>query len=347
MTASTSTPEPTRPRRRLLRALKISGIVLGALLVVLLGVAYWALDRYVFDHVQISDVAAFEANVAATTTAPAPAVTATAVTATAVTATTVPAATTSGAPAITESTYKSASTSISITKTVVGSGPNQVVYFVADVVMKDATALRGGFAQNKFGRKIIEDPSDIAADNHAVFAVNGDYYGYRTSGIVIRNGILYRDSGARSGLAIYRDGTMKIYDERSTSGEALLTQGVWNTVSFGPALVDNGEIPAGIDKVEVDTNIGNHSIQGNQPRTGIGMIAPGHFLFVVVDGRSNGYSRGLNMIEFAQVFKDHGAKVAYNLDGGGSTTMVFNGALVNNPLGKNNERGTSDILYIA
>jgi exopolysaccharide biosynthesis protein len=53
------------------------------------------------------------------------------------------------------------------------------------------------------------------------------------------------------------------------------------------------------------------------------------------------------MTQFAQMFADLGAQVAYNLDGGGSTAMVFNDALVNNPLGKGQERGTSDIIYIA
>ena len=56
---------------------------------------------------------------------------------------------------------------------------------------------------------------------------------------------------------------------------------------------------------------------------------------------------GVTMTEFARIFTDLGATVAYNLDGGGSTTMVLNGSLVNNPLGKGQERGTSDILYIA
>ena len=103
----------------------------------------------------------------------------------------------------------------------------------------------------------------------------------------------------------------------------------------------------GIDQVEIDTNVGNHSIQGNQPRTAVGMIATGHYLWVVVDGRSSGYSRGMTLPELAQVFVDRGAQVAYNLDGGGSSAMVFNGSLVNNPLGKGQERGTSDILYVA
>ena len=77
------------------------------------------------------------------------------------------------------------------------------------------------------------------------------------------------------------------------------------------------------------------------------MVSANHFVFVVVDGRSSGYSRGVTMTEFADIFTDLGAQVAYNLDGGGSSTMVFNGALVNNPLGKGTERGTSDIIYVA
>jgi exopolysaccharide biosynthesis protein len=140
---------------------------------------------------------------------------------------------------------------------------------------------------------------------------------------------------------------MALYDETATNADELLAAGVWTTLSFGPGLVSDGQVLDGIDDVEVDTNIGNHSIQGDQPRTGIGMIGPNHFVFVVVDGRSAGYSRGVTMTEFAQMFVDLGATVAYNLDGGGSSTMVSEGALVNNPLGKGQERGTSDILYVA
>jgi exopolysaccharide biosynthesis protein len=214
-------------------------------------------------------------------------------------------------------------------------------------VVDDATALRGGFANNQFGTNIIDDTSDIAEYYDAVFAINGDYYGFRDSGIVIRNGVLYRDQGARMGLAIYADGTMEVYDETTTTGDQLLADGVWNTLSFGPTLVDDGQIVEGIEDVEVDTNWGNHSIQGNQPRTGIGVIDSNHFVFVAVDGRSEGYSRGVTMTEFAEIFQQLGATVAYNLDGGGSTTMYFNGEIVNDPLGKGDERGTSDILYLA
>jgi exopolysaccharide biosynthesis protein len=213
-------------------------------------------------------------------------------------------------------------------------------------VLTDATVLRSAFANDEFGTNIVEKTSDIAADNDAVFAVNGDYYGFRETGIVIRNGVVYRDAGARDGLAFHRDGSVEVYDETATSADALVAAGVWNTLSFGPAIVEAGAVVDGITDVEIDTNVGNHSIQGDQPRTGIGVIDANHLVFVVVDGRSEGYSEGVSLPELAAIFTGLGCITAYNLDGGGSSTMVFHGELVNDPLGKGQERGTSDVLYI-
>ncbi len=245
-----------------------------------------------------------------------------------------------------EWTYQRDGVSIVIDKVVRGSGQDQVTYFVADVVLDNATELRNAFAQNMFGTNIIEYTSDIAQDNNAVFAINGDYYGFRQDGIIIRNGVIYRDVAARVGLAFYLDGSMKIYDETQTTAEQLLADGVWNTLSFGPALIQDSVVVDDFGRVSIDKNIGNHSIQGNNPRTGIGVIDENHFIFVVVDGRSSGYSRGVTLDEFAQIFQELGCTDAYNIDGGGSSTMVFLGEVINNPLGKNKERGTSDILYI-
>jgi exopolysaccharide biosynthesis protein len=287
------------------------------------GGATWALDRFVVDHVEIDDVASYES------------------------AQSVDAVDTSSADgAFTDTSYSSQYCTIDISTVVTGSGDSTVTYYVADVVLTDATVLRSAFANNEFGTNIVEDTSAIAADNNAVFAINGDYYGFRDTGMVIRNGVVYRDEGARDGLAFYRDGSVEVYDETATSADDLLAAGVWNTLSFGPAIVEAGAVVDGIEDVEIDTNVGNHSIQGDQPRTGIGVIDDNHLVFVVVDGRSEGYSEGVSLPELAAIFTGLGAITAYNLDGGGSSTMVFNGGLVNDPLGKGQERGTSDILYI-
>jgi exopolysaccharide biosynthesis protein len=235
---------------------------------------------------------------------------------------------------------------VTIETVTVGTGNQKVTYFVADVVLASGTALRSAFAKDTFGTNVIEIPSAMATRNNAILAVNGDYYGFRTTGIEIRNGAAFRDKGARQGAAIYRDGTMRLYDETATTAAKLIADGVWQTLSFGPGLVNGGTVIAGIDKVEIDTNVGNHSIQGNQPRTAIGMVSAGHFKLVVVDGRSTGYSRGMTMTELATLMKNLGCTVAYNLDGGGSSAMYFNGDIVNRPQGNDNERGTSDILYV-
>ena len=111
-------------------------------------------------------------------------------------------------------------------------------------------------------------------------------------------------------------------------------------------LIEDGAVVEGIEDVEVDTNFGNHSIQGDQPRTAVGVIDDNHLVFVVVDGRQSGYSEGVTLTELADIFVDLGAKTAYNLDGGGSSTMFFDGEVVNSP-SNGGERATSDILYIA
>lgn len=242
--------------------------------------------------------------------------------------------------------YKDSNQTISIKKVQTGSGSDTITYFVADVTFNNSTNLLTAFAKNSFGTNIIEDTSTIAANNNAVFAINGDYYGFRNDGVVIRGGTLYRNEPARDGLALLGNGTLQSYNEVETSSDALLAEGVTNTFSFGPILVKNGEIPGDFSSVQIDKNFGNHSIQDANPRTGIGMIAPNHFLFIVVDGRKTNYSRGMTLTEFANLFYELGATEAYNLDGGGSSTMYFNGRVVNNPLGKGNERGVSDIIYI-
>jgi exopolysaccharide biosynthesis protein len=304
-------------------------MVAGALTLTLSagGAAAWALDRFVFEHVEISDVAAYEASQGGAAAG---------------------VAADTGSPAeTTDTSYASGDTNITISTVVTGSGDSTVTYYVADVVLDDATTLQSAFAENSFGENITETTSDIAADHNTVFAINGDYYGFRDTGIVICNGVVYRDDGARQGLAFYRDGTVRVYDETATTAEQLVADGVWNTLSFGPAVLEDGEIVGGIENVEVDTNFGNHSIQGEQPRTAVGIIDTNHLVFVVVDGRSPGYSAGVTMTGLAEIMQDQGATTAYNLDGGGSSTMYFNGELVNNPLGEGKERGTSDILYVA
>nr|WP_231555010.1 phosphodiester glycosidase family protein [Microbacterium sp. ZOR0019] len=292
------------------------------------GTAAWAVDRFLIEHVEISDVSAYEAENSTTSSAASD-------------------STSDDTAAVTTATsYTDGDSTISLTKVTSGSGSDTVTSYVADVVVDDATQIRSAFAKDQFGENITETTSEIAADNEAIFAINGDYCGFRTTGIEIRNGVVYRDDGAREGLAFYTDGHVEVYDETATTADDLVAAGVWNTLSFGPAIVEDGSVVDGIEDVEVDTNVGNHSIQGDQPRTAVGIIDDNHYVFVVVDGRDEGYSRGVTLSELADIMTGLGATTAYNLDGGGSSTMYFNGEVVNQP-SNGGERGTSDILYVA
>ena len=318
-------------------------LFIGFMVFSILGIiAYLAADRYLIRHVEIANASVY----AGITSEPPPTQIATSTAETNIPDTSTVEASQDETITVDDWNYISETISIKIKKVTTGSGKNTLTYFVADVVLTDATQLQSAFADDEFGRNIIEYTSQIAQANGAIFAINGDYYGFRSDGIEIRNGVIFQDMPARIGVAFYRDGSMKIYDETQTSAEELLASGVWNTMSFGPSLVEDSVVTADLSRFAVDKNFGNRPIQGDNPRTGVGIIDNNHFVFVVADGRSPGYSRGANMTEFAQIFKDLGCIDAYNLDGGGSTTMYFMDRVVNNPLGKGRERGTSDILFI-
>ena len=201
--------------------------------------------------------------------------------------------------------------------------------YVADVVLASPEYLQTAFANSTYGRNVTAKTSSIAENANAVLAINGDYYGARQSGYVIRNGV------------IYQDGSFGIINESEISAQALLDNGAWNVLSFGPALLIDGEIA-----VSSGEEVGR--AMASNPRTAIGIVDDLHYLFVVSDGRTNA-SEGLSLRELAQVLEELGAKTAYNLDGGGSSTMVFQGQVVNNPTSNGKritERSVSDIVCI-
>ena len=218
---------------------------------------------------------------------------------------------------------------------------NGTTIHVADVQLSSAEYLKTAFAQDTYGKNVTEATSSIAEAHDAVLAINGDYYGVQEKGYVIRNGIVYRDkAGDSEVLCIYADGSMKIIDPSSVTAQELVDQGVWQAFSFGPGLVEDGEI-----SVSLDSEVGR--AKASNPRTAIGIIDDLHYVFVVSDGRTDD-SEGVSLYELASFMEQLGVQTAYNLDGGGSSTMVFRNQIINNPTGGfgNREREVSDIVYI-
>lgn len=214
--------------------------------------------------------------------------------------------------------------------------------YVADVEVTDGTSILSAFANNTYGRNITDTTSDMAEENNAVLAINGDYYGARQSGYVIRNGVVYRNQGSNGeDMVISKDGSLSFIFESDTTTDSLMQKQAWQVLSFGPVLVENGQVA-----VSENDEVG--MAMASNPRTAIGTVAKNHYLFVVSDGRTS-ESAGLSLYELANFMKSLGATKVYNLDGGGSSTMVFQGEVVNNPTTNGNkisERAVSDILYI-
>ena len=239
-----------------------------------------------------------------------------------------------------EDTYQDDYITINITSSYI----NDTMVYVADIRLKNLGLLKSGLADDSFGRNVTETTSDLADRLEAILAVNGDFYGFRDTGYVIRNGILYRSkkkSNDAQDLVLWSDGTMEVIREGSITAEELLEQGALQVYSFGPGLVEDGEI-----MVDASSEVGQAML--SNPRTAIGMIEPLHYVMVVSDGRTN-ESEGLSLLQLAEVMQDLGCTVAYNLDGGGSTTMYFNGEVINNPTSgrkSSSERSVSDIVYI-
>ncbi len=216
---------------------------------------------------------------------------------------------------------------------------NGVVFYVAELKLSDVKYIKTAFAKGTFGKNINEKTSVMAEENNALFAINGDYCGFRDTGVIMRGGKLLRTKprSNRRGLVLDKNGELLIIDEKKLTKEKLEELGAVECFSFGPTLVVDGKVDINDTGTSKDLN----------PRTAIGQIEPLHYLFIVVDGRTK-KSKGMKFPELAEEFYKRGCKTAYNLDGGGSATMWFNGRVINSPTdGKYvGEREVSDIIYI-
>lgn len=217
--------------------------------------------------------------------------------------------------------------------------------YIADVVLLDAALFKTALAQDTFGTNITETTSVQAKSKNAILAINGDFYGADKKGYVIKNGVIYRDSvradSEYDDLVVYENGEFGIINEKDISAQQLAENSVVQLFAFGPVLVENGEVV-----VDEDTEVGK--AMASNPRTAIGIVDKLHYVFVVADGRSS-ESEGLSIYELAQLMKSYGCETAYNLDGGGSSTMYFNGQVINRPTTNGHsfkEREVSDIVYI-
>ena len=239
---------------------------------------------------------------------------------------------------VTEDSYTSPNIAIHIEKCVTDD-PSPSTYFVADIYVAQIENFKTEWAQGRLVYYGEESPLSLAKRTGAILSINGDYADGQLSGLLVRNGELYYDEQTTNDICVlYADGTMETYGAKEYKVEDVLARQPWQIWKFGPELLDEEGKPL----TSFNTS---REIQWENPRSGIGFYEPGHYCFIVVDGRQSGYSRGLELDRFAQIFADLGCKCAYNLDGGASAVMTFDQRLYSRP--SNGGRNSGDILFIA
>lgn len=234
-------------------------------------------------------------------------------------------------PVYDTNSYRSEHIAITISKERV----DQADVTIADIYVTSVQYLRRAFSAGAW-RKPADRVSSIALSNNAILAISGDYASLLDAGLVAANGEIYRksDNKARDNCLIYTDGRMVTYPRRAMKSAEMMTDDLWHSFLFGPRLLDDDGQP--FPKFDSKVGVAN-------PRSVIGYYAPGHYCFVLVDGRSS-QSKGLAMTPLSRFMSELGCKQAYNLDGGQSAMMYFRGEIITEPY--NGGRKISDIVYI-
>ncbi len=228
--------------------------------------------------------------------------------------------------------YQSANVGVSVERRAYAGS----VCFIAQIYVQDircfATAFSGG--RFKGGNSRV---TDMARQNNAVLAVNGDFCSQRDMGPIIRNGTAYsaRANSDWDTCVLTYGGELLTFPYRTLDADTLAELGAYQTWVFGPELLDE----TGKAKTSFRS-----AVTAANPRTAIGYYAPGHYCFLVADGRQRGYSGGLTMQELSALCEELGLAAAYNLDGGRSSVMATRYGAISRPVAGG--RAVGDIVYI-
>ncbi len=206
---------------------------------------------------------------------------------------------------------------------------SMISYVAADIYISDIKCIKADFAKDSYGTGYYDTLNGIFAESVSnILMINGDSYSNdqnRDNGTVIRNGTVYRlKTPSYETCVLYRDGSMKVFNKFTFDEKKVVSDGAWQEWNFGPSLLDeNGKAKTSFDTFTYLTH--------SHPRTVLGYYEPGHYCFIVVDGRQNGYSRGMYLTELSKLCESLGLKIAYNLDGGHCSSMILNGNTVSRP----------------
>jgi len=225
---------------------------------------------------------------------------------------------------------------------------NKQLCHIIRIKIADPSQIRTCMSRDRYEDRAYVKAETMAEHVNAIAAVNGDFFKYYYDfGYVVRQGVEYRKAcdGTRDVLLIDDMGDFHyVLMARNESLDAFLAnefpkdRKVINSFTFGPVLVIDG-------KPFTETITDLYQSRYKMQRAAIVQLDTLEYAIVEVDGKSDA-SYGMKMVDFgayiAELFPD--CKLAFNLDGGGSTNVIFNNKRIHrNP----DLRKISDILYFA
>ena len=242
---------------------------------------------------------------------------------------------------ITDHSYSSPNVSVNIDTVSTDDGTKKIVYHVADIHVASIDCFRTYVSHGAYNYFDTQEITEMDAAVDSIISIGGDFCTYQQTGFLVRNGEVCRNDEAWCDICVlYEDGTMECKRHYEYTNEAVMAKGALQVWNFGPSLFDSDGNARNDFYLDV-----SQTVRYSNPRSAIGYYEPGHYCFVVVDGRQEGYSDGMLLDELAALFHDLGCKCAYNLDGGGSAVMTF---CQNKYSSQSNgaDRALGDILYI-
>lgn len=213
--------------------------------------------------------------------------------------------------------------------------------FIAKVKLFDPGSFRVVLAGDKLGR--LETTSSAAKRKGGILAINGGGFymekgASRLIGNTVINGKLVEPFNGYPGTLFFtginRSG--QVIGTVPHKESDIMNLNPYQGVSFIPVLLKNGQkqvIPAEWKKTK-------------QPRTIIGKYANDDLIMIVIDGRQGDWSVGITLERLQDKLLELGVKDAYNLDGGGSSAMYFNGKILNRPSGNNERKVVNNVVVL-
>lgn len=222
-------------------------------------------------------------------------------------------------PVLTDHSYTSPEVSIDIQSFSMEENGWTSVYHVADIYVASLDNFKTYTVNGELKYWSTADMMELDRESNAILAISGDFYSYQQSGFIMRNAQLYSSAAGYADICVlFSDGRMETYAGGQYDVDQILADGAVQVWQFGPVLLDaEGHALDYFPRAQGTVNQPN-------PRSAIGYYEPGHYCFVVVDGRQDEYSHGLLLPGLSRVFEQLGCTCAYNLDGGGSAVMTFN-----------------------